>query len=682
VSRQLPGGIAMAGLAPAIALTSLALVNETDQAAYGLFGPEIVRSFHITPATFGLISVPIVLLGLVLPIAIGWLADRIDRVLLSVAGGLVWLAFSLLTGLVPTFGLFVVARVCAAVGRAVSGPAHNSLLADVYPVERRGVAFSLHQNAQPVGDLIGLLAGGAIATAWRWQGAFLLLPLLAVPAIVAVSRLRDPRAKRRRDDADSADEAAPEAVTAVPTREALRLLRNVVAFRRYSLVWFLLAVGSAMSSVYSFYFQATFGIGAFGRGCILAAAAALTVVGSVVGGVLGQRLLTRGETARLGDLLTVSILGFAATLVLTAFAPTAWFAASVVIVSSPLRALAAVPVLLVLSSTIPPRMRGVAFGALTTYFALGLLALPIALAYGDKYSYRVSLLIGVVPVLIAAALASSTSRHIVGDIARAGKVVELEALARTARTSGSSGVLEVHGLDVSYGTVQVLFDVSMRVEPGEMLALLGTNGAGKSTLLKAVSGLVRPSSGVALLDGRDVTGLDAETMASYGLSLVPGGRGIFPGLTVERNLRLGTWLYRREGPANTAAVDRVLELFPRLGERMGQVAGTLSGGEQQMLTLAQAFVSRPRILAIDELSLGLAPRVVEELLTVVEAINATGVTVILVEQSVNIALSLTKRALFMEKGEIRYEGKSADLLERDDLVRSVFLSQAAESVLA
>jgi branched-chain amino acid transport system ATP-binding protein len=673
MNRIAAGRAALVGLGPALALTSLALVNETDQAAYGLLGPEIVRTFHISPATFGLASVPIVLLGLVLPTAIGWLSDHTNRVRLSVIGGAVWLVFSVLTGIVPAFAIFVAARVLAAVGRSVSGPVHNSLLADSYSVERRGLAFSLHQNAQPLGELAGLLAGGAIAAAWRWQVAFIAMPLFAIPALYWVSRQRDPRPASDTPDAP--------AIEHVRVRDALRLLQNVVAFRRYAVVWFLLAVGYAMSSVYSFYFSAVFGIGAFGRACILGAAAALSVVGAITGGRIGQRLLAEGRTKPLGDLLGVSIAGFVLTLVLSAFAPTSWFAAAVVIVSSPLRAVAAVPVLLVLSATIPPRIRGVAFGALTTYFALGLLALPVALAYGDKYSYRVSLLVGVVPVGIAGILAFVTSKHIAADAARAARVTELEA--RLDRTGDSSaGALEVDGLDVRYGSVQVLFDVSLRVEPGEMVALLGTNGAGKSTLLKAVCGLIRPSAGAVLFDGRDISGLDAETIAARGLCLVPGGRGVFPGLSVERNLRLGTWLYRKDAVAGADALEQVLDLFPRLGQRLHQLAGTLSGGEQQMLTLAQAFVARPRILAIDELSLGLAPRVVEELLTVVETINATGVTVILVEQSVNIALSLTSRALFMEKGEVRYEGASADLLERDDLVRSVFLSQATVGVLA
>jgi branched-chain amino acid transport system ATP-binding protein len=661
------------GLGPAAALSFLAMVNESDQSAYGLLGPEIVRTFRVSPTLFGLITIPIVLLGLVLPIAIGWLTDRLDRVRMAVVGGLLWAFCAAAVGLAPSFGIFVAARVLASIGRSVSGPTHNTLIADIYPVERRGLAFSLHQNAHPVGELVGLVIGGLLATVYSWQTTIILLPLLSLPALVAVARIKDPVTVARRAGRAAGAEDEEKAPS---LRVSLRLLQNVVSFRRYALVWFLLAVGSAMSSVYSFYFDAVFGLSPLQRGAVLGSTALLTIVGSVVGGRWGQSMIARGDTKRLGNLLVWSISAFAVTLLGTALAPNVWVASAIVICSSPLRALAAIPVLLVLSATVPARMRGVAFGALTTCFALGLLALPIALAYGNHYSYRVSLLLGVIPTAIAALVAYLTSGSIGGDIARAERVGSMEQEAATRRRLGQRpGILEVSGLDVRYGTVQVLFDVDLRLEDGEMLALLGTNGAGKSTLLKAVCGLVRPTAGAVLLDGRDVTGLDAEQLAGRGIALVPGGKGVFPGLSVERNLRLGSWLYRKDAPASHKALDDALELFPRLGERLRQPAGTLSGGEQQMLTLAQALISRPRILAIDELSLGLSPIVVEELLQTVEAINARGVSVILVEQSVNIALALTQRAVFMEKGEIRYEGSSRELMERDDLVRSVFLAQ-------
>jgi ABC-type branched-subunit amino acid transport system ATPase component len=237
-------------------------------------------------------------------------------------------------------------------------------------------------------------------------------------------------------------------------------------------------------------------------------------------------------------------------------------------------------------------------------------------------------------------------------------------------------LLHCQGVDVAYGPVQVLFGVDFDVAEGELVAMLGTNGAGKSTLLKAVAGLVTPQRGTVELDGQDVSHLGAEKTAGKGVALMPGGKGIFPGLTVDENLRLGGWLLRDDQARLRAARDEALDLFPVLADRLAQPAGNLSGGEQQMLALAQTFLTRPRLLLIDELSMGLSPVVVGQLFEVVRAIHQAGTTVVVVEQSVNLALTLADRAVFMEKGEIRFTGPTADLLDRPDLLRSVFISKA------
>lgn len=234
-------------------------------------------------------------------------------------------------------------------------------------------------------------------------------------------------------------------------------------------------------------------------------------------------------------------------------------------------------------------------------------------------------------------------------------------------------VLEVDGVDFSYGRMQVLFDVSLRVTHGECLALLGTNGAGKSTLLRVISGLERPSAGRVVLDGIDVTGMPAEQLVGRRLALVTGGRAVFADMTVAENLEMQAVTVRKRRAWVRERRDVVLETFPRLGERLNQTAGSLSGGEQQQLALAKALLLDPVLLCIDELSLGLAPVVVEQLLQTVHRINEAGTAVVLVEQSLNIAAEVCGRALFMEKGQIRFEGRTADLLERDDLVRAVFL---------
>ena len=234
-------------------------------------------------------------------------------------------------------------------------------------------------------------------------------------------------------------------------------------------------------------------------------------------------------------------------------------------------------------------------------------------------------------------------------------------------------LLEIRDLDFSYGLVQVLFGVTLTVNRGEVLALLGTNGAGKSTLLRAVSGLSLPTAGEVLFDGEPVTRASTEARVRKGIVQVPGGKAVFPDLTVAENLIAGAYTFVWDTKRVRAQVEKVVGIFPRLAERLRQPAGLLSGGEQQMLAVAKALLLDPVILLIDELSLGLAPVVVEELLRTVEALNDQGVTIVVVEQSVNVALSIAHRAVFMEKGEVRFTGAASDLLERDDLVRAVFL---------
>src|SRR5579875_67230 len=217
-------------------------------------------------------------------------------------------------------------------------------------------------------------------------------------------------------------------------------------------------------------------------------------------------------------------------------------------------------------------------------------------------------------------------------------------------------LLQAVDIDFSYGKLQVLFGVSIEVFPGEALALLGTNGAGKSTLLRAISGLDAPTSGRILLGGEDVTGVPAERMVGRGLVLIPGGRAVFTDMTVEENLQMQALSVRKNRAWIRERREVVLQTFPRLAERLNQAAGSMSGGEQQQLALAKALLLDPKVLCIDELSLGLAPVIVAELLEVVKRIHQSGVTLIVVEQSLNIAAQLCERAVFLEKGQVRFQG--------------------------
>jgi branched-chain amino acid transport system permease protein len=238
-------------------------------------------------------------------------------------------------------------------------------------------------------------------------------------------------------------------------------------------------------------------------------------------------------------------------------------------------------------------------------------------------------------------------------------------------------LLDVRGVEAGYGGVPVLAGVDLVVHEREAVALLGTNGAGKSTLLRAISGLVPVSAGTIACGGDDITGLAPDRVAARGVVQMPGGTGIFPSLTVAENLRVAGWLHRHDDSPTRRARADMAELFPILDTRADERAADLSGGQQQMLALAMAVLMRPRLLMIDELSLGLAPTVVADLLRFVDRLRSEGTTLLVVEQSVNIALEISDRAVFLERGRVRFSGPAAELLGRPDLLRSVFLGAAS-----
>jgi branched-chain amino acid transport system ATP-binding protein len=234
-----------------------------------------------------------------------------------------------------------------------------------------------------------------------------------------------------------------------------------------------------------------------------------------------------------------------------------------------------------------------------------------------------------------------------------------------------TALLEVEELDVHYGGIHALQKVSFAVDEGQIVALIGANGAGKTTALRAISGLVRSSGGRVRFAGQPITGLPAHAIVARGLAHVPEGRGIFANLTVEENLQLGAYL--RGDPAAVARDrERALGLFPRIRERLGQNAGTLSGGEQQMLAIARALLARPKLLLLDEPSLGLAPQIVQRIFQIVVTIVAEGTTILLVEQNAHMALAVATTAHVLEVGALVSSGPAAELA-RDDKIRRAYL---------
>ena len=232
-------------------------------------------------------------------------------------------------------------------------------------------------------------------------------------------------------------------------------------------------------------------------------------------------------------------------------------------------------------------------------------------------------------------------------------------------------MLEVRDLEVYYGAIHAVKGISLRVEDGQIVTLIGSNGAGKSTTLHTISGLIKPRSGNILFDGTDITGTPAHKIVASGLVQVPEGRHVFANMSVMENLDMGAYL-RKDKAGIEKDKKKVFELFPRLFERKNQLSGTLSGGEQQMLAMGRALMERPRVLLLDEPSMGLAPLLVKEIFSIIKTINEEGTTVLLVEQNANMALSIADYAYVLETGRITLSGPAADL-SASEAVRKAYL---------
>jgi ABC-type branched-subunit amino acid transport system ATPase component/MFS family permease len=667
---------------PVLPLGILFILNaadELDRVAFAVLLPEI-RDYYGASLTSVLTVVSLSsVLVLLLSIPVGYLADRWSRTRMLAAGATTWGVFSIVTAFAPNLTTLGAFRFGSGMGKTLD-PAQQSLLSDWYPPHVRGGVFSFHQLGNAVGQFLGPLIAGFLAARLFWQAPFLLFGFIGfLGAALVLIKLREPvRGAQERIAAgvaaDAPEEAPPSWAEAWRTANSVRTLRRV-----WLALPLLVGAGLGAISLLGVYLDEVFDLNAGQRGLLLAFNEPFQIAGILVGGTIANRFLMKGRPGRLitysGFMAMAGALAFlviAVSPVLPLVVVMAWaytFTAAIFVPAT----------LALMSLVIPPKVRGFALGLGAVFVAPGLLLLPIAGTLADRYGARIGVLCFVPVYLVGAALLASAGASVEGDMRAAIAAAVAATQTRTTREDGSKALLVCRDLDVHYGQVQILFGVDFDVDDGEIVALLGTNGAGKSTLLNAIAGLAQPSNGAVNFAGEDITHLPNNEHAKRGIIQVPGGKGVFPSLTVADNLRLASWMFADDEEYIKAATEQVLEYFPRLRERMNEAAGNLSGGEQQMLVLGQAFLSKPKLLMIDELSLGLAPAVVEQLLGIVRAIHESGTTIILVEQSVNVALTVAHRAVFMEKGEVRFSGPTEDLLRRTDILRSVFLAGSAST---
>lgn len=683
---SLKQGLIKGGVSTFVILLILNSLDELEGAALAVLGPDIGESLGISDGTMIFITVVSTAFFVVGAVPLGYMADRMRRWPIVGWCSLIFAAMVFLSGLaVNAFMLFWV-RFGAGISKANTIPVHNSLLADTYPVSVRGrIGGTTAMVGRIVAALSPLLvgaiavsAGGVDDEGWRWAFYILGIPV-AIAAIFAFRQKEPRRGQWEKKDVigdDATDEDVPISMEAGFARIwHIRTMRSVVV--AFSALGFILFPRESLSN---FYLKEEFGLDALGRGIVAFTIGICMAIVLPFAGIYFDRLF-KEDPAKALALVGYLILPGAIMIPIQFNMPNAVLFTITGIPTTVAAGAAFAMVGPMLQNVIPYRLRGMGTALATLYiFLIGALggALLASLLVGSFGERTAVIVLSVPATLVGGLTLISSSRYIRDDVAMVVEDLmrEQAEAEKMAENPGEMPALMVSGIDFSYGQVQVLFDVNFHVDKGETLALLGTNGAGKSTVLKVIAGLGTPSRGTVRLDGKNVTFTTPEQRANMGIQMLPGGKGVFASMSIRENLEMGAFLLRGNKQLQNERIDSVLELFPFLAERPNQPAGSLSGGQQQQLALARVMLHEPDILIIDELSLGLAPLVVAELLTVLERIkDERGQTIVIVEQSLNVALSVADRAVFMEKGQVRFEGPAQELAERDDLARAVFLGK-------
>ena len=675
------GGFSMISL-----LTLLLVIEEFDRAAVIVFGPEIQKALAISDtALIGLSSLGGVVLVLA-TIPMASLGDRVRRTRVVGVCTVIWAAFVALTGRVQNPFQMGLTRMGSGFGASANIPLSPALITDTYPIQSRVRMLAVEGLGRTIGQVFGPLAAGGLAVALGnhdndWRTVLLLFSIPALLLGLGIFFHAEP-ARGKVEQEAVLGEALDIIDPPVRISAVFQRLKKVRTY--YFMVMGIGVLGFALVAVPGLMSlllrkETRYGYGAYRRGWIFSVSLLGQFIAVPIAAYIGERVF-RENPPRLLRIMGVFVVlyGLFMTIGLRLHSPVLlvgfWTLANTCL------GVAFVTMRPTIAAIVPYRMRAQSFALVGVYIFLmgGFFGGLLGGAISDASSERTALTFIVPPAaLIGGLLIVYGSRFMRADISLCVSELleERDERIRMSNEPEHIPVLQVRNLDASYGPVQVLFGVELEVQRGETLALLGTNGAGKSTLLKCISGILMPDRGVVRMNGKTITFVEPEIRVNLGMVQVPGGEALFNTMTVRENFEIWSRLIA-DPTKRESAIAHVTDVFPQLKERMDQRAGSMSGGQQQMLALGKALMLEPDVLLIDELSLGLAPVVVQELISVVEGLKATGLTMVIVEQSVNIALALADKAIFMERGQVKYQGPAKELLNHDELLRSVFLSGA------
>jgi len=666
-----------------VVLLLLLSFDELEGAAINVLAPEIRKTFGISSGTIVFIATASSAFFVLGAVPMGWLADRVKRVPIVGWASLAFGGFVFASGLAISAFMLFWTRFATGIAKANSIPVHQSLIADNYPIGIRArMSATMQMGAHGIG-LASPVICAAIATwaggteGWRWAWFLLGIPVVLV-AILAFFMKEPPRGQFEKQDVlgELFEDEQPAPISMEAAFARIKRIRTI----RTVLIGFC-ALGFGLFSqpaLESLYLDDTLHVtNVLHRGLILSLSgiAALPIL-PLVGRYFDKQY--RHDPAKALALVGALILPSALLTPLQFSVQSSTWFWILKIPQAVLTASAFAMVGPVLQAVVPYRLRGMgtAMSTLYIFFIGGFMGGLVSGFLTDAIGVRGTVIaLGVPSAIIGGALLMNGARFIRNDLSLVVEELLEEKDEHQRRFVNKEAVplLQIANIDFSYGPVQVLFGVDFEVRKGETVALLGTNGAGKSTALRVISGLAVPERGVVRLNGQNITYVSPEMRAKYlSIMQLPGGYGVFGNLTVDQNLAVSARLNAENRIEVAARMAAVYDLFPELATNRKQIAASMSGGQQQMLALGRVLIHEPELLMIDELSLGLAPLVVQRLLEVVEELKARGQTMIIVEQSLNVAIALADRAIFLEKGQVRFEGSTDGLMERGDLARAVF----------
>jgi ABC-type branched-subunit amino acid transport system ATPase component/sugar phosphate permease len=709
---------------PLILLSAIYAINVTDQYVLPSLFPLFKQEFGMSDSALGFLSGSYVIVVTVFTIPFGYLADRKRRTRVISWGTAAWGLCMIWTGAAWSYLSLLAARMTLGAWDPSNKPTSQSLLADYYPTVQRSKVMSVYQSGQLLGILF-VPVSAAMATRWGWRSAFFFFSIPAFVAAILARRLPEPvRGQQDRLQQDLNPVIARKSIyDTMSSRDAYRALFRVRAFTLTTISsgvgsLFFGSIGTWSPTFFVRYHDMTISQAASS----LSLLALGGLVGVLISGWAADYLTYRGLKA--GRLLVGAFARLAAVpLFILTFAVAN---TPVMLLSFTLASMCLVapqgPMNAARADVLHPSLRGRGTAVDVVVQSISAAIAPVMVGLlADQYGLRTAFLICVPLMGLSGLIVLLAVPAYVTDERRLRVLVRREALGDDGgsgdgdddggadgpgddrppggdgRTDGTAGdeapeadgavarglvqaragparpddgaILVVDDLDLSYGTIQVLFGVSFRVPESGVHALVGRNGVGKTTLLAAIAGLVDGHHGRITFEGVDLTGVPPDQRVKLGITLMAGGRSTFPSLTVQENLWIGAYPFHRSDELVRQRMDALLDVFPPLRPRLRQSGGTLSGGEQQMVALGRALMAGPRLLLVDELSLGLAPVVIEHLLPVIRSIRELGTTVLMVEQAVPVALEVADTVMFMEKGEVTCLGDAAALGDGEQLVR-------------